>query len=359
MILSVRGLTSDCLLCKSDFAYDGYVFLFSAFPQFRPLDCPLGCYRFLFAAIFDICRVCHFFWLGVFVVHGYECKVNLSEFFDFSLQGVKDESNDISICLNVFGTLVDCGTTPIAFCFESWATLFFDMDFSAIRSLLKCELDGGRYLMPTGNSINSLTNIRRILSLCGSSRSGSQSHFPLDHSSGQMNGISSRGSVSRIEIPSFVEMISSDGFYFCSSLTEIIFGSDCHVKEIDGFRSCTSLRRITIPSSVEIISSGGFFCCSSLTDVIFGSDCHVKEIDGFRSCTSLCRITIPSSVEIISSGGFSFCSSLMEVIFGSDCHVKEIGGSSDCRSLRRIEIPQSVEVITVGAFRICRVFGHR
>jgi hypothetical protein len=75
--------------------------------------------------------------------------------------------------------------------------------------------------MPTGDSINSLSDIHRILSLCGGSRSGSRSRVTLEDSSGQMNVISSRGSVNRIEIPSSIEIISLDKFYSCSSLTEI------------------------------------------------------------------------------------------------------------------------------------------
>jgi hypothetical protein len=71
--------------------------------------------------------------------------------------------------------------------------------------------------------------------------SESQLHVTHDHSSAQMNGISSRGSVNRIELPSSVEVISSDELYSCSSLTEVIFGSDCHVKEIRGFSRCRSL----------------------------------------------------------------------------------------------------------------------
>jgi hypothetical protein len=176
--------------------------------------------------------------------------VNLSEFFDFSLQGIKDESNNTSISLNITGTWPDYGTARITFCFESWANQFFDMDLSAVGSMLQCELEGGRYLrrsflMPTGDSINSLTDIRRILSLCGGSRSGSRSCVTLDHSN-------------RIEIPSYVEIIYRGSFASCSSLAEVSFGSDCHVKEIGGFSVCSSLRRIEIPPSVEVISVAAF-----------------------------------------------------------------------------------------------------
>jgi hypothetical protein len=85
MILSVGGLASDCPLCKSDFACDRYDFLVAGFPQLRPFHRLLSCYRFLFAAIFDISRFLHFFWVCVFVVHRYEDEVNLSQVVNFSL----------------------------------------------------------------------------------------------------------------------------------------------------------------------------------------------------------------------------------------------------------------------------------
>jgi hypothetical protein len=99
IILSVGEFMSDCPLCKFDFACDWHGFLFSGFSQFGPLDRLLGCYRFLFAAILDISRYLPLLWVNVsvLVVHGYEFKVNLWDFFDFSQQGVKDELNDVSL----------------------------------------------------------------------------------------------------------------------------------------------------------------------------------------------------------------------------------------------------------------------
>jgi hypothetical protein len=73
--------------------------------------------------------------------------------------------------------------------------------------------------MSIGDLINSLSDIRQTLSLCRGSHSGSQSHVTLDDSSGQMNPISSRGSIRRIEIPSPVEIISWSNLSSCSSLT--------------------------------------------------------------------------------------------------------------------------------------------
>jgi hypothetical protein len=75
----------------------------------------------LFAAIFDISRVFQFCWRYAFVAHKYKRRMNMSGFFDFSLQGVNDKSGNTSICWIAFGIWCDRGTALIAFGFLSWA----------------------------------------------------------------------------------------------------------------------------------------------------------------------------------------------------------------------------------------------
>jgi hypothetical protein len=125
------------------------------------------------------------------------------------------------------------------------------------------------------------------------------------------------------------------------------------VKTIRDFRGCTSLLRIEIPSSVEVIGYGGFLGCTSLEDILFSADSHVKEMYGFCGCTSLLWIEIPSSVEVIGYGGFLGCTSLNEILFSRDTHQKEPSGFRECASLRRIELSSSVE--GVSGFRGCNI----
>jgi hypothetical protein len=56
---------------------------------------------------------------------------------------------------------------------------------------------------------------------------------------------------------------------------------DSHLKDVHGFHTGTSLSRIVIPSLVEVIRGGDFSDCLSLNEVIFESDAHLREIDGF------------------------------------------------------------------------------
>jgi hypothetical protein len=109
-------------------------------------------------------------------------------------------------------------------------------------------------------------------------------------------------------------------------LNEIVFSSGSHLKEIGAFCDCTSLSRIEIPSSIEVITFNGFLGCRSLKEIALSSDSHLRELDGLGYCTSLCRIEIPSSVEVIGHGGFARCPSLHVVIIRAGCRLSRKGG---------------------------------
>jgi hypothetical protein len=169
----------------------------------------------------------------------------------------------------------------------------------------------------------------------------------------EIDGFQKCISLCRIEIPASVELIGDLGFFQCTSLTEIFFLSDSHLREIRGFQKCTSLCRIEVPSSVEVIDDSGFAGCTSLKDIVFSSNSHLREISGFHKCTSLCRVEIPSIVEVINMFGFSQCTSLKEIFFSPDSHLIKISGFRECTSLCRIGIPSSVEVIDINGFHRC------
>jgi hypothetical protein len=67
-----------------------------------------------------------------------------------------------------------------------------------------------------------------------------------------MNGTSSRETVGRTEIPSSIEIISLSSFHSHSSLSEVIFASNCRLKEIRRLSGCRSLRRIQNLPSLEV-----------------------------------------------------------------------------------------------------------
>jgi hypothetical protein len=133
-------------------------------------------------------------------------------------------------------------------------------------------------------------------------------------------------------------------------LSTIVFSTAGHLRQIKGFQACTSLCRIEIPSSVEIISSNGFDHCTSLNELVFSTASHLRTIDGFQACTSLCRIEIPSSVEQIGDCGFAFCRSLSEIIFSSHSCIRQIFGFRDGPSLRLVDFRPCGHMRVKGGF---------
>jgi hypothetical protein len=120
------------------------------------------------------------------------------------------------------------------------------------------------------------SDFRGILQLSGGSRCACGSTFFRNVSA------------TSIEICSCVSDIDGYPFRDITSLTQILFESQSHVKRINGFHRCTSLCRIDLPSSVESIGMDGFFACASLNEVVFLSDSYVRQIDGFQHCCSIC-----------------------------------------------------------------------
>jgi hypothetical protein len=116
----------------------------------------------------------------------------------------------------------------------------------------------------------------------------------------KISGFQKWTALGRIEIPSSGSKNAS--------LAEVVFASDFIHNETDGFHERMSFCRIEIPSSVEIIVQMAFVGCASLNELLFSSNCNLKEIDGFQECAA--RWRIPTSVKIICHGGFSGCTSL-------------------------------------------------
>jgi hypothetical protein len=85
-----------------------------------------------------------------------------------------------------------------------------------------------------------------------------------------------------------------------------------------------TLSRIIIPSSVQLIDVHASSHCPSLTDVVCDSGSRLLKVCGFVGCTSLSRIVIPLAVEIVPDTAFSTCTALKDVIFESESHLTDI-----------------------------------
>jgi hypothetical protein len=96
------------------------------------------------------------------------------------------------------------------------------------------------------------------------------------------------------------------------------------LRGIAHFSSCSSLCRIKLPVSVELITSDGFSDCTSLSEMAITSDSHLREIASFSSSSALCRTKFLASTEII--GGFAECTPLREVLFPANSWIRAIPG---------------------------------
>jgi hypothetical protein len=110
------------------------------------------------------------------------------------------------------------------------------------------------------------------------------------------------GSPESIRIPSSIEELRS----FCCSkraLRTVEFPSDSNLRSIGryAFAFCKSLKSICIPSSVEVLSENCFYWCSRLRTVTFGAESRRRLIkgDAFRLCPSLESVSIRASVEVV------------------------------------------------------------
>jgi hypothetical protein len=133
-------------------------------------------------------------------------------------------------------------------------------------SILKSDHQGQRgvmgYCVSTDECwVNSASSYRLIPKRGGGSRGGLQTGFPISSDSNEMSDFTESESDHRVTITSTVECMTGDAFFRSTWLREILFASDCHLKQIDGFQGWTSLCRIEIPSSVEIITEDDFPEC--------------------------------------------------------------------------------------------------
>jgi predicted metal-binding protein len=162
---------------------------------------------------------------------------------------------------------------------------------------------------------------------------------------------------SEVEIARTIEIVGSNCFSCCKSLSSITFESDSLLTRIESEAfSYSSLRSILIPRNVEILGSECFYNCISLSSIIFESNSLLTRIEREAfSESSLQSILIPRNVEILCSQCFSHCESLSSITFESNSHLTRIERKAFSESsLRSILIPSSVEILGSKCFSKCK-----
>jgi hypothetical protein len=122
-----------------------------------------------------------------------------------------------------------------------------------------------------------------------------------------------------VEIPSSVTNIYDESFRDCYALASVTFGEDSRLQRIGGyvFANCTSLTAINIPVSVTVITGEAFYRCTGLTSIVIPYGVTDINSRTFYGCTALTSVVIPASVKRIRLQAFCDCTALTDITFKS------------------------------------------
>ncbi len=104
-------------------------------------------------------------------------------------------------------------------------------------------------------------------------------------------------SLRRVSNMGGVKEIEPWAFFGCRALSDVDFDK-LEIIRAHGFANCKSLRSINLPS-VRRIGKNTFWWCTALTEAVFGKDLGSIEWNAFYECPSLRRIAIHLSPNLI------------------------------------------------------------
>jgi hypothetical protein len=137
-----------------------------------------------------------------------------------------------------------------------------------------------------------------------------------------------------------LKIIGRNCFTNLFQLQRLRFSPEIEMILSDSFTGCTSLTRLDLSNcaKLSIFGSGIFKNCWSLREIIFPENSKISEIcaGSFSNCTRLTRLRIPASVLKISGRRtFSGCTQLEEVVFEGETEVVP-DAFQNCPNLERI-----------------------
>ena len=150
-----------------------------------------------------------------------------------------------------------------------------------------------------------------------------------------------------------VSIIMKGAFYGCNSLTTVNLPYGLQVISDAAFYECSSLSSISLPTSLQTIGDMAFTRCSSLVSVIIPAGVTLG-LGSFQGCTKLRSVVISEHVDFVGAASFALCPSLQNVTIAEG--VKSLGPASfwNCSALLSIQLPNSMTTIEDYTFSNCR-----
>jgi predicted metal-binding protein len=167
--------------------------------------------------------------------------------------------------------------------------------------------------------------------------------------------------ITSMSIPRHLQILSSECFSDCNSLSSISFEVNSELTRIESsaFHGCSCLESITIPRHLQILCSECFSNYTSLSSISFETESELTHIksNAFYRRSSLKSITIPRHFQILSSECFSNCKSLSSISFETDSKLTHIDAQVCWETnLSLVVLPASTSFIAGDAFsRSCTV----
>ncbi len=200
------------------------------------------------------------------------------------------------------------------------------------------------------------------------------------------NGFLSGTNITKIEIPSIVEVISDNpalSSAFCipwegSKIQEFVFESPSNLKSVGRhafagslitsmvlpetvtelygglFRDCIAMLDWEIPSHIKKLANGNVFAGSSIVEPKISKDAHLEYIgdDAFYGISGLTEVDI-SEAAYMGEYVFCGCADLQKVKLPSNLEKLPKQTFTNCPLLETVELPESVTEIGFRAFWGC------
>ena len=117
--------------------------------------------------------------------------------------------------------------------------------------------------------------------------------------------------IRKVYVSAGITTLSTQCFYYCSMMTDLIFESGSQLTTISGsaFNGCSRLVRINLEecTKLNLISGSAFYDCRSLTSIVLPEGLQTINGRAFARCTALNSVYLPDDIRFISSTAFQGC----------------------------------------------------